>query len=227
MTKTFFLTKHVPTTHIYRNHLDEINGLLDEFCTSNRAFEWGVIVKDSKIKNRSDVERYFIKSMSDDMRYYVSSRNQGSMTIDIGDGLVVNIKKGTFALMGLYTSLDEVFKAFRVPLPIALLKKYWMINISIFYIVLLALVFVSGNVWWGLLWVAGLVGLVFLYGYIYDKADDWSDIFPNTKIEFRKFNKRMGVPYVSLLTSTQAVVSFLAAIATIISTLFLLMGGRV
>lgn len=229
MARRFFLTKHIPTTHIYRNHIDEIHGQLEDFCSSNRSFDWGVVLaQNGKVRNRNDIEKYFRNTMPEKVRYYVTSSNQGSLTIDIGDGLTVNIKSGSFALLGLFSSLDDIFKVFRVPFVISFLRKYWMINLSVFYIMLLVFIFVTNvglsNLGWGALWILGLFGLAALFAYIYDKADDWSDIFPDTKIEFTKFNKHMGVSYVSLITSAKALVSFLAALATIVSTVYLVAG---
>lgn len=229
MTKTYFETIKIPTSNVFQNHLDEIHHTIESFCKLNKKYQWAILdAKKGKTAISLDkAEEYLAKNMPESLTYYVVPNiGDEALYIEIKNGVTLNIKNGSFVLYGLFYALINVFDAFKVPLFISVMRRYWIVLSPSFLIlsgVLLSLAGLSG--WAIFLWiVSGIfiitMAIMILYK-IDDESFDFSSYILNTKISYRSYSNKLGVPITQLVTSASSMITFLAGVSTIVSTILL------
>ena len=222
----FFKTVKVPTTNIFQNHLDEIHHTIESFCKENKKYQWLTVnEKTGKAElSLKDAERYISKNRPESLLYYIVSKDRSEIVyIEIKDGVTINIKNGKYALFGLFHSLLLVFDSFKIPLILSFTRRYWIFLTPLFLGVSGILLCYADLVGWGIaLFVATGLFLLFALVYIFDDSVEPSDYILDTKISYRKYSNKLGVPIHGILTSATSIVTFAAGLATIVSSIILI-----
>lgn len=224
--ESFFRTTKIPTTHIYRNHLDRISHTIDGFCHKNKNYEWFIsdeinakVVKSIKLATHLNTHQPQI------IKYYVTHKGNEVIRVDIDNGVTINITNGGYLSYGLFHDLVDIFSEFQMPSLIVFIRRYWVINIPVLLWLSVLLLALAGATPWSI-GVGILAGLVtFTIGaYAIDNLDNESELAAmilNTKINHDKYSNRLGVPIYAALSSTSTIFTALASLATIISTVVL------
>jgi hypothetical protein len=228
---SIFRTNKVPVTHISQNHLDALHTAIDNFCELNKEYEWHYVGAGyRKIKGDKSVA-YVNKHEPRTLHYLVTSRSyERELLIDIDNGITVNLKNGSYLLYGLYALINDTVDIIKVPAAIVYLRRYWLLNAFLagwFIPALILLIF--GNVGGAIAWLISFPLVLFtLTGIILDEKDnfidklEWEDVVLSTKIQYKAYHSKVGSPILSLLSSTKAMISIAASLATIFSFIFYL-----
>lgn len=80
---------------------------------------------------------------------------------------------------------------------------------------------------WALSWLIFYPAVLFVFAISLSDSDfidnlEWEDIVLPTKIQYGKYNIKAGTPVIALLSSTKALISIAASLATILSFIFYL-----
>lgn len=222
----FFRTSKVPTTTIFQNHLDEIHHTIEEFCRENKKYHWLTVNSKTGKAETSlhDAEKYISKNKPGNLLYYIVSKEWDEVVyIEIKDGVTINIKNGKYALFGLFNSLLLVFDNFKIPTILSFTRRYWIFLTPLFLGFSGVVLCFANLLWWGIgFFVLTVLFIVFAVIYVLDDAVDSSDYILDTKINYRKYNNKLGVPVYSILTSTSSIITFAAGLATIVSSAILI-----
>lgn len=221
----FFETTKVPTSHIFQNHLDEIHYTIDTFCKTHKKFTWhiGDGSRGKVISTTAKIQSYLLDKTPKHIKYAVVAGDE-VLYFEIKDGVVINVKNGSFELYGLYQSLVNVFSQFRVPAPIAFSRRYWVFIVP--FLLICSTVLLSNTPFRGWAWISGIIAALFIFGVLAvfintvdDEDFELSSYILDTKISYRTYSNKLGLPLNAMLTSMSSVVTFLAGIATIVSTI--------
>jgi len=227
--KSIFATKKISTTHVYQNHLDKLHEDLDSFCRQHKGYTWKLTEGNSKTVGLNKVEDYLARHKPRKLSYKVTDlADSMELQVGIDDGVLVNLKNGNFDLYGLYSLIIDNLNELKIPKSISFVRRHWLISLLVSAWVLPIMLFYffhqSG---WAVAWLI-LFPFIVLFGgaAIMDSAGwdpEWDDITLRTKISYGVYNEKLGSPFYLLLTSTKTIVSFLAALATVVSTVIILM----
>lgn len=226
----YFETVKIPTSHVFQNHLDEIHHTIEDYCKQNKRFTW--VVSDGERsrskQSLSEVESYLRKNQPKTLKYLViSTNNDEKLYIEIKNGVVVNVKNGNFALYGLFYSLTQIFSGFKVPLAVSFIRRYWVVLTPLLLIVSGTLLWKIGLILWA--WVF-IIALLFFAGTLATLIfNDWENetfnyesYLLNTKIGYKLYSNRLGVPINVFLRSTSSIITLLASLATIVTAILFL-----
>lgn len=223
--KTFFATRRIPTSHVYLNHIEQLHNILEDFVSKKEEYRWGVNSRSGEVTGIEKVEKIILKNKPKYLYYFVKNGESSHLIVEVGDrdGVTVTLRNGGYDLYGLYVALNDIFAGFELPKSVVLLRKYWVVSVSSLIITMTILSFVITN-----FILMGVMGLIVLFWFAWlfisiDDASGWDEIFPDTKIDYQNYNNRLGVPIYSFLISTKSLITIGAAVATIVSTLFILL----
>jgi hypothetical protein len=225
MGELFRITK-IPTTHVYQNHLDKLHDTLSRFTNIHKKYSWGV-VKGRKILEDQEAITYLLKEEPQRIRYIVySNKDESYLFIDIHDGVIINMKNGDTTLYGLFNLLIDDFDQVKVPQVLLTLRKHWLLVVILSVWITGGAIFgVFTNLGWLIFWLIAfpIASLILAVMAISDSEFDfdWDEIVLKTKIKYKNYRIQLGSPLYGFLTSTKTIISILAAVATILSTLFI------
>ncbi|MBP6962517.1 hypothetical protein KBB49_03210 [Candidatus Saccharibacteria bacterium] len=225
--KSFNATKKIPTTHVYRNHLELIHQLIGSFTQSNKEYSAFIFINGKNTPLEKAKKKIFSKapkSLAYDIRH---KKSDARLLIIISDGIILNLGSASYELYGFFHELNDELNAWKIPKIVWFIRKFWLF--SLFFSILFIPILVSltlRNVGFVVFWfILCLVVFMKLFVNIFENQEnwpDWDDVTLNTKIEYQVFKESLGSPLYSVLTSMKSVILFLAALATVVSTIFLI-----
>lgn len=224
---SFFETKKIPTTHVFQNHLDQLNELFSEYCLSRPTHEWGILSAKKRIPGLAQVEAYLEKHKPQKIHYYVTDENNsGKVDVIIEDGITINLRNGDYSLLGFFYSIDKTIGTLKIPFLLVFLRRWWLVNICAAFWVTPAIVLVilSQSAWaWGWLIFSPFLMTAIAYWVLESMGRDpeRAEVILDTKISYEVYRGKLGSSFYAFLTSTKSVISILAALATIVSTIVL------
>lgn len=224
-----FKMNKIPITHISQNHLDALNSVISSFCRLNKSYRWYLIANNNRKIEASKISAYLSKTEPRSIHYVVESESTSSeLLVSIDNGITVNLKNGSYELYGLYGLTNDTLDNIKVPVGVVFLRRYWLLNSFFagwFIPILMFLIFNSNG--WALSWLLFYPVVLFVFTLPLADSDfidnlEWEDVVLPTKIQYGKYNIKAGTPIVSLLSSTKALISVAASLATILSFVFYL-----
>ncbi len=223
---SIFATERFLATELHQNNLDEIHGLLEQFCNNNKEFKWYLVLKSSRQSGITNTERYLSKKTPKKLTYIISNQSSSrELIIHIDNGVTINIKNGSHSLYGLFKQLEDLSPSMEASQFFVFLRRYWLFNLlgSILIIPSLLIILFGGG-WWFLAWFI-VIGLVEFFGtvtYFEDKPQDsWKQVILSTKIHYDIYNTRSKTSVYAILSSTKTTISVLASLATVITFIIL------
>lgn len=227
-----FKTERIETTHLYQNHIDTLIGILNKFCADHPQYYWS-LTKPKIIKNSEDsIEKYLAKYEPKSLEIVVKAKASSSpheLTLAIHNGIVVNIKNASFEMVGLFTLLVDALTLIKVSKIITFLRRYWLFNLTGSFEFIPFFIFASTGQWglaigWlilAALIMFGIFALMISLAEDYMNTLEWNDVILSTKINYRRYDKHLGFPILSILSSGRVVISIFASLATIGSFIYL------
>jgi hypothetical protein len=220
-----FSTTQIPTTHLYQNHLDKIQQSLDIFCKNSRSYRWGILSKNQKLHGLTKVDDFLQKHNPEKISYFTETQDGSrKLAILIDNGITVNLKNGDYQLLGLYHFIVHEIGNLKTQKLLVFIRRYWLINILVSIWIIPALILiVLHQVGYAIVWA--IFYLFILLKIFTSLPDDFtdsletSDIILDTKISYGIYRDRLGSPFYAFLTSAKTIISAIATLATIISTI--------
>jgi hypothetical protein len=226
---SIFRTNKIPTTHISQNHLDALHTAFDNFCETNKDYEWYYIGTNYRKIRDSKAVTFINKHEPKTLYYLITSKSyERELLVSIDNGITINLKNGSYLLYGLYALINDTTDSIKVPAAIVYLRRYWLLNTFLagwFIPILIFLIFSNGE--GAAVWLFSFpFALFMLAGMILNEKDnfidklEWDDVVLSTKIQFKTYHAKVGSPVLSLLSSTKTMISIAASLATIFSFIF-------
>lgn len=227
-----FKTERIETTHLYQNHVDMIIGILNKFCVDHPQYSWSLISPKSIKNTENSIEKYLTKYEPKNFEIIVKSNANSSpheLTLAIHNGIAVNVKNASFEMVGLFTLLVDTLTPIKVSKVITFLRRYWLFNLTGSFEFIPFFILASTGQWgYAIGWLIlaffimfGIFALVVSLAEDYINNLEWNDVILSTKINYRQYDKHLGFPVLSILSSGRVIISILASLATIGSFIYL------
>lgn len=228
-----FITERVPATKIYQNHLDVLHSQLEDFCSQNKNYSWGILAKGGKTIGIDVVESYLTKTQPDKITYKIlNDTRDNSLIVRVDNGITLSLKNGTYELLGLLHLITEKIGLVKTPSIVVFMRRYWAVNLAMALLVIpTTWLYLTRHMYWAIAWViVFIIGSVMLFMTLLESHPEFFEdeflkekVILKTRICYNSFSPSAGYPLNALFTSTETLVSFFASLATIASFLLLLM----
>ncbi|HSW65958.1 MAG TPA: hypothetical protein VLI54_02365 [Bacillota bacterium] len=223
-----FETHKVPTTNVYQNHLDEMHEAFEEYCLKVSDYSWVLIDANKEVVGLDAIERYLAKNRPAQVSYLLISKDRRrEMTVTIDNGIMLNLKNGDYVLLGFFSYFKGNVSKLKVPKLLVGIRRHWLASLLLTLWLLPAIGLTLFNQKrWAIGWLVGflLLSLILFMQIVSQdnfKGEEWGELILKTKISYGKYNAKLGTPLYAFLTSSKTIISLLAALATIVSTVFL------
>lgn len=115
---SIFKTERFLAMEIFQNHIDELHALFDQFCAENKGYQWHITINNKTYTGITNIEKNLNKNAPTRLHYTVTDATYSrTFTVEIDNGVTLNIKNGTHSLYGLFKQVVDMSPNMNAPPP--------------------------------------------------------------------------------------------------------------